>query len=191
MLTTEPVTICSHEMGQVYLRVIRHTLRRWRGHPMADDLVAYAALRVCETLARLRTGSAEEAFGVVALIARLAARNFWRSQHCDAAWRPGAADREVPLSSSEGDDEWLRRFVVPDFAPALIERLWATAVWRELEPLLTTREREVVCRWLQGERLADIARSLGLAHQSTTWRLQAALDRYRRRHGLPCRRLSC
>jgi hypothetical protein len=78
--------------------------------------------------------------------------------------------------------------VVPDFAPALIERLHTLELWRRGIGELLGVELEIVGRTvLEGEDPATVGAEYGLSQSRVYQIRQKALNRFRRQVGLPLR----
>ncbi len=184
----------SDERAKEYVALIQRTLRRFHQSPMWEDLVSYATWKVCELLHRQPPERQDHAFGLVQQGALWAGYQFFDSQHCDLPfrWKVSQRGNELPFQLSWEDEvkewdgrDWIERRVEPDFAPLLIESLWRRGLREQLAEQCSSRDLQIIDRWLSGERQADIATDLKIHRNRVQFCIQRGLNHLRRQEGRP------
>lgn len=178
--------------GRQVLGLLRAKLARYRSHPMYDDLHGYVLLRVCRAWEHYQARPVEDRWRLARHIIRAAPASFWYSQECDLAFRP-VSGRGHPLPrpvsweelEEEGAAPWYQRPRTPDFAPALVERLWRQWLVEAIRPALPPEEQTMLAAYLREVPLSQAAGAAGVSPYVAHRRLEAALNRYRAFLGLP------
>jgi hypothetical protein len=129
-----------------YMRVVQNRLHRYREHPGWDDLLSVAYIAVYEALDKLTEEEQANATGLVVQAAYWAACNWFDSPANMHRSRSGRGNRLAyttePLEPYVAWDDapcpW--PLVQPDFAPALVERLWREGVADEARAVVTPEQ---------------------------------------------------
>jgi DNA-directed RNA polymerase specialized sigma24 family protein len=157
--------------GEERERLVGWRLRRWQSHIDYDDLRQEARIAAWKATAGPLAGARFTTR--VVLATDWAAREFGRSRMCrtGGVTRPGRTPPPewLPLAAAEC-------LTVPDFAPALLERLALAAAVRGLPDL----ERKTVRRYYhEGLTLQQIGRLQGVSMQRVAQILTQARARLR------------
>ena len=200
----EAIRLTDVEIRDLMERV-RRSLWRYRDHPEFDDILGEAYLQMWQALrsvrqADLRSTSRHGRRGLPSGLACRAAWNgasIWMGSSRSQYRRWNHEGKELPwidsldqvMEQARESPELSRLIpVVPDFAPALIERLYALDLWRRGVGELLDVEMEIVGRTvLEGEDPATVGAEFGLSQSRVYQIRQRALNRFRRQIGLPLR----
>jgi hypothetical protein len=166
----------SDETFRPYMRVIRRRLRCYRRHPGWEDILSAAYVAVFKALEALPEDEQLDAVGLALTTANNAASSWLRSPEnplrdrtrhgrplsYQAVWLPdffwvGGEERQHQV-------HW--RLVEPDFAPALIERLWASEVCEQARRALPPSEWAALwsrCREALNEEAGEMGCSVNCA----------------------------
>lgn len=179
------------------MRRVERSLWRYRDHPEFEDMVGEGYLQMWQAL---RSVKAAELRGSLSGLAVRAARNgagMWMSSTKSGCRRRNHEGKPLPFVESleklmdearESPAQARRLPIEPDFAPALVERLYALWLWQQGAGALLDLERVVVARTvLLGEEPAEVGAEFGLSQSRVYQIRQQALNRLRRQIGLPLR----
>jgi RNA polymerase sigma factor (sigma-70 family) len=189
----EAIHLTPEQLADLMERVKR-CLRRYQDHPEFDDLLAEGYLQMWQALRSTRIADLRSLSGLAVRAARNGA-GMWMSSTKSGCRRRNHEGKPLPFVESlerlmdearESPERARRLPIQPDFAPALVERLYALWLWERGAEELLGVEREIVARTvLAGEEPAEVGAAFGLSQSRVYQIRQTALNRFRRQLGLP------
>lgn len=171
---------------------MRRCLSRWHDHPDFEDLLGEVRVRFWREVATTSRGAWVWSHWRLCIRQHCRETAYW-FERCPANSRrrinssgekvmQGCSLEHLPdewegHSFSLGSDNWLR-WVVPDFAPRLLDRMERLETWAGTMDTLDDEEATLVQEWLRGEKTFS-------GDQTTYTRMHRCLNRYRQRVGAP------
>lgn len=178
------------------MRILTIKLKNWRSHPMYEDIYSFVLLQVVTIWQAHADKPLPDRWRLARYVMRYCPAVFFRSTACDWAFRETSVrghpiPRPVPWQQLGEEDEhprpgerWYQRPCVPDFVPALLERLWREQIARSATSLDRPSLR-LLALWLRTGSVRAVAERLGCSRGEVDRRLLSILNDCRRRLCLP------